>query len=299
MPGYCPLLSLVQMRHHLLGLQPDVVILNLHTSDPDDDQRCRPYARFDERGLPQAIVHPAAGSVGAGIWKQIEREFFVVEVFRKQAGDLVADEILRTPSPENKSDALSSASRHAGNESGVPVQLQQTLEPITQLRTLTEQLGGRFLLALVPSPDQFETRKSKSAQHDEHDSRQLAEVVTEFAREHQISMIEPAVELRETATSDDLFMTSQGQLSPAGHRLYAESLTYAVAMLAGLEPPESAPVVRPVSHTPARTRDPGPSRIPGEPPGHTPPPASIPSQEPQPLPLRSLPRRPRSSTGSN
>ncbi len=273
-PGHCPLLSLTQMRHRMLGLQPDVVILNLDHADAADDERYRPFARFDANGLPHAVVHPAAQSDGTTPWQQLEREFYLAQIFRRHAGGLVAEEVLHSKAGMGAEFEDDDAALPSGSTSGVPVQLRQTLEPIVQLKTLSEQLGGRFLLAIVPYPEQF-GREQQRFQRTAQSAEDFSRLVARFARDAQIPMIDPAQDLLQRSSSEDLFLSSAGSLSVEGHRLYAESLAHAVSMLAGWEPPGSVAPARPVSHS---VEDPG---------------ASTRSAPTQPAPLRSLPRRPR------
>ena len=57
-PGYCPLLSFLQLKQSLIALEPDLVILNFDMSDVADDYRYRGFTMMHGRNELLCCAHP-------------------------------------------------------------------------------------------------------------------------------------------------------------------------------------------------------------------------------------------------
>jgi hypothetical protein len=57
-PDFCPLLSYIQLRHRLLSLEPDLVILQLSPNDVIDDGIKRRQTELGLGDIPLASIHP-------------------------------------------------------------------------------------------------------------------------------------------------------------------------------------------------------------------------------------------------
>lgn len=87
LPGGCPLSSLLLLRHHLLGLQPDVVLQHVDPTDVDDDRLIRPYTFLDEQGVPLVAIHPSLRDSAAPTLLSLSQEFLLLDWAREGVVD--------------------------------------------------------------------------------------------------------------------------------------------------------------------------------------------------------------------
>lgn len=85
-PGACPTIEALQLRHHLLVLQPDVILVHLDPSDLTDEDEVRRHVERGPTGMPTTATHPAlAGKTGVAC--QLDEQFLVVRKIRETLFD--------------------------------------------------------------------------------------------------------------------------------------------------------------------------------------------------------------------
>ena len=98
-PGYCPLLSLLQYRHRLRALNPDVIVLTFEMGDVADDYLVRGFTTHDENGFPLGCRNPLLGNESE--LKKVTEPFCNDEV-AKGAGGRLANRIVIRFSRSNR-----------------------------------------------------------------------------------------------------------------------------------------------------------------------------------------------------
>ncbi len=233
-PGDCPLLSLLRVRHDLLALDADLWLLNFDMSDVADDYRLRPWLIAARDGRPLACPHPSLVLRQPNPWQQLCDRFRLVDWSSRQAGSLWTEALVEPPS----SDPGSLQGQYAWLEDAPPdwtLHIEQTLQPIVRLRTLCR---GKLAVAVCPAPWQVardETRQrgvrvrlgvSRDALFT---SNVPFRILGDFARQHDIPLCDLSEAFRNKDDRVSLFQADRAELSPAGHelvaRLLAERLT--------------------------------------------------------------------------
>lgn len=239
-PGYCPLLSLLQVRHVVIKLQPDLLILDVHVSDVADDYCYRRLTRLDANSLPHACPHPGLLRRGndeghprgdrflLAIW--LKRQFL-----RVSAGHEPARREDQVPCSRGCCDWRS------GDRQSASVYVRQALSPIRDLQTLAGRAGIPLVVAFYPSPDALETdRRSPRSQPRQlpgddrpadgglpsgsDDDVPPPEIVAAYCRRHGVPFFDPVDSFIRAGNSADLFLHNSPRLAPRGHDLYAREL---------------------------------------------------------------------------
>lgn len=195
-PGYCPLLSLLQVRRELMSLQPDCLILHLSPEDFAEDRELRRFARLDRLGVPVACGHPDLLHKDAPRHQRWWEQLSLVHAARRSLGMACRE---NAPQPHW------SQSKGLGEE----IHQQQTLSSLTQLRNLAQAMRAEFVLAVLPSPA-------------DQGNGDFASMLADFAREQQIPLCLAAD--GQATIGPRGFLKGSRQLSPEGHALYARCL---------------------------------------------------------------------------
>jgi hypothetical protein len=143
LPGGCPLTSLLLLRHRLLGLQPDLVLLHLDASDVVDDRSVRPFLHFDAADAPVAAVHPLCDGRAVSPVTRLAEEFALVDCVRRQLGRVWEQ------SAHPTDDMAAAPLKHEAAAAGIrPLARleRQALEPIAETRRL---LAGAYCELVV------------------------------------------------------------------------------------------------------------------------------------------------------
>ena len=229
-PGYCPLLSFLQVRHSLLTLQADLFILNFDMSDVSDDHRYRRQTQIDGSSTPLACAHAHLSTTGSERHHSpLERlrivQWSICQLRRLPLGTTQSDDRRDIDIPE---------SRYAWLKDDPPdwsVYIEQALTPIEQLHQTSRQVYARFFLATYPKPWQVSGSASRDARASlgiatgRHDhSRKPFEVLASFAARHGIPFCDASKPFAQAQHPAALYMTKTDRFSPRGHELYARVL---------------------------------------------------------------------------
>lgn len=210
LPGGCPLLSRLQFRHRLASLQPDSVLLVLHTSDVADDLRVRPLLRTSPDGEPIACPHPTAGVTGP-TWRS---ELAVVDLLSRQLADRW---LASTPPVRSDLRCPTRALEWSRDPLTWAEPLGDMVAPIAGLRDDAERMGAAFTLTAVPSADAVHAGGPNPWR-----------VIGQFAAHERIDWFDPTDGLARHSQAGELFGTSAScgriPLTATGHERLAAAV---------------------------------------------------------------------------
>jgi hypothetical protein len=229
-PGYSPLLSVLQFEHELQRLQPDLVILHFDMSDVSDDSVYRRYLKTSQESSictnPWLEYSRNSGSV----WQQVLQRSALAEFCHTKAVGILHEEAAQSGSG-------SSAERYAWTLQSPPdlrVQIQHAFSPVTRLQQVLAARGTPLYVSTAPvfwqvvSPD---LDAGLAARFGVYDSKPVDrdlpfQILDAFCRQKAITFCNPLAAFREFPESAELFDTrgSQVRLSRYGAALYAREL---------------------------------------------------------------------------
>ncbi|MBO11530.1 MAG: hypothetical protein CMJ68_12315 [Planctomycetaceae bacterium] len=233
-PGECPLLSLLRVRHELLALDADLWLLNFDMSDVADDYRQRPRLISDRNGRPLACPHPSLALGRLNAWQQLCSRFRLVAWSSRELGSLWTRTLVEPPA----SDPGSPQGQYAWLADTPPdwtMHIEQALQPISRLQKMCR---GRLAVTVCPAPWQVarnETRHPDARARvgvpgdSVFNSDVPFQILGDFLRQHDIPVCDLSEGFRTASEGVQLFQPDRAMLSPAGHelvaRLLAEKLT--------------------------------------------------------------------------
>jgi hypothetical protein len=245
-PGDCPLLMWLRLRHSLLALQPDLVIVHVDMTDPADDRRYRRCTRLGASGSPVACPHPSIHGIGATrVWWQDLRLTRAVARRLSVLGPAVPE----GSAPIDEPTAASAWLRESPADWSLYV--EQAFSPLEEIRQAAEAVGGFTVVATAPQPWQVSADACAGrgvreacgvAPGTAFTSRAPFEAVLGFAAAHGLPCCDASPAFQAAPSATELFLDHAPQLSPKGNDLYAialaEFIAQRVAVFGGS--PESA-----------------------------------------------------------
>lgn len=230
-PDYCPLLSYLLLKHSLVGLQPDLIVLNVDMSDVSDDHRYRRFVRADQHGEPLVCRNPRLDDP-ASARRRKHRRCLVLDWAKRQLG-----RVSTSGTAHNDGDDISSPlGKYAWIKDRSPdwsMHVRQALQPIDRIERLAKRMGAEFLVAVIPAPWQISANASNTKQargpagiplNALYRSQTPFQTLGEFLRERKIPFCNPVSEFRGTDSVEALYWSRTPRLSPAGHQLFAREL---------------------------------------------------------------------------
>jgi len=248
-PGYCPLLCYLLIRHRLIALQPDVVVLNFDMSDVADDHRHRPFAIIGSDGIPVACSS-ALKETRRPPSKALFDRFELARLGKSQLEQLLpkgggASDTRDIDAPEGAYAWL------ADDPPDWSVYIRQALAPIEHLRALTAGLRIHCLLATYPVPWQVSSKASSAPgvrrsagvpSSALYSSRAPFELLASFSTHHQIPFLDTSSAFQAARQPERLFLRNSPRFSPQGHEFYAQQLsTFIVSQVPGVWTNSSVP----------------------------------------------------------
>ncbi len=236
-PGYCPLLSLLQVKHQLSALQPDLLVLNFEMSDIADDYRYRRLTAMSPHGLPLSCTNPELlPSPESGASRDCEL-LLLLQWGKQSATGMWAANI----KSEDSGGIGTPAGRYAWLNNRPPdwsAHILHALEPLQQLKQLARGLYCDLLVATGPVPWQISATASCAGNYRDEigvppgthcPSRLPFEILARYCREQRIAFRDTSPAFLEVQDPDRLFQPSSLGYSSAGHELYARELATAIA----------------------------------------------------------------------
>jgi hypothetical protein len=234
-PDYCPLLSYLQMKHQLLGLQPDLVIVNFEMGDVADDYKHRRLTVIPTGGAPLSCAHPALEMPrrGGKLKTQAEQEVLLLPQWCRYRLSCLWAQHQRN---EQSRSIDSPQSRFAWIEDQPPdwsVYIEQSLTPLAQLRDLVGGFGAELVVVVCPAPWQVSAAATSGGRIREdagvpgealYRSPRPFELVAEFCRAHHLACLDLSAAFQRSERPERLFLMNSAALSEEGHALYAQCL---------------------------------------------------------------------------
>lgn len=233
-PNACPLTLSLLYRHRLAALRPDAVVLVMSASDVAEDVRYRSFLRTDADRNPIACPHPSLGGKEQAIdvWRN---EFRLVDWAASAGIQHWLDRGSRV-----RTDMLCETRKAEWlvDPSGTwNAALQTSLEPLRQLKSDVESTRGQFVIAIAPDVSALDTTPPTLAPG--------WQVVAQYARENQITLLDPTQNFSLSQTPSQFFVEPGDQahdtprqcavpLSADGQKLVAYTLAVELAALPGL-----------------------------------------------------------------
>ncbi|RLS57571.1 MAG: hypothetical protein DWH91_03985 [Planctomycetota bacterium] len=245
LPGNCPLQAALQLRHRLLTLQPDLVVVHFDMSDVADNAALRRFVTLDRDDHPLLSINPAARKGGQLCGKKLSEEFLVIH-----QAETVLSKVWGQRTSGVSSDALvDPKTRYLWTSDHPPDQTEailSALEPLQAIRELCEQSGAKLLVSSAPKPWQVSAQASPTREARAPNGIPKGAVWSNPApfqrllnacREWEIPAVVAWNEFRQAEQPENLFLQTSPQMSEEGHRLYAEVLARAIL---GHETPSAA-----------------------------------------------------------
>lgn len=228
-PGYCPLLSYLQLKHSLLGLSPDLVVLSFDMSDVADDYRYRRNATLGADGEILACPHPLLERKPPAPVSEVEKRCLLACWCRTRLGGYFREKSVA----DDKTAVHADLAKYAWLRDEPPdwsIHISQALSPIEPIQRLAAGAGASFVLAVSPTPWQVSSTASsgpgvRAAAGVPEDvlyhSRVPFQLLGEYAQQQGVAFVDASPTFSQDPNPDDLFWKNAPRLSERGHDLYA------------------------------------------------------------------------------
>ncbi len=244
LPGNCPRIAALHLRHRLLALQPDLVVLHFDMSDVAEDAAVRRFVALDRQGHPTLATHPATRKACQLRRPRLSDEFLVVQQAEQQLAKLWDREI-----PLTGESIISRHQRYLWTADDAPdleAEIKSAFAPLTTIRELCDALGARLLVSTTPKPWQVSPQASNTPE---------ARAVNGIPKDACWTNTAPFQRLQAACLTADipcviplsaflqapqpahLFLRKSPGLSAQGHVLYARELADSIT---GKTPQESS-----------------------------------------------------------
>jgi len=231
-PDYCPLLSYLQLRHRLLGLAPDVILLNFDMSDISDDHAVRWFVVSDASGNPANCPHPGLEMPRQGNRRSVLDALLLPQWGRQRLNAFLADQTSRVAStsidfPRSKYLWLADAPPDWEDA------IEQAFSSLELIRDLVEGQRIQFFVTAIPAPWQISAAATTGGGIRErlgipadglYRSRRPFEMLSDYCRQRDIEFIDVSPEFQSQSSGQRLYLKYAAEFSPEGHELYAREL---------------------------------------------------------------------------
>jgi hypothetical protein len=226
-PGYSPLLSLLQYRNELFRLQPDLILLHFDMTDVADDVVHRRYLKYSDG--QQICINPL-------LRNQENDQSSVLNLLKKSAiWRAVTARILNAGHAANSSSTSTICRNYEWTtDSALDLRLQvrHAMDPVIRLADLARQHHTQLVIATSPVPWQVVSSDDfpELSQHIRlsgswpvsKDVPQL--VLNALCSNLSISFCDATTAFRSVKASSKLFRSDAPQLSEFGTALYAREI---------------------------------------------------------------------------
>ncbi len=250
LPGSCPRIAALRLRHRLLALQPDLVVLHFDMSDVAEDAAVRRFVDLDREGHPTLGTHPATRKACQLKRPRLCDEFMVVQTAQQQLAKLWDREM-----PSSGESILHRKQIYRWTDDNPPdieSEIQSALAPLGAIRDLCAALGIKLLVSTSPKPWQVSPQASNTPEaravngipkdacwkSPEPFQRLLAACKTA-----EIQCVVPLSAFLQAPQPEQLFLRQSPGLSPLGHQLYAEALARGILGEGASEPSSGSEIV--------------------------------------------------------
>lgn len=228
-PEYCPLLSLLQYRHQLQSLDPDVIVLTFEMGDVADDYRVRGFTSLDENGMPLGCRNPRLGK--SSNFERLQNQFVTVKWLKSRLNEFRSEDSYE--SLEQIDHTIGRFAWIRDNPSDWSAYVQNALKPIGQLGEIGREQNALVVLAVMPAPWQIsadatsdpEVRKRFGiAPSVVYDNREPFDILSAAAVDAQVEYLDVSKFFAQAGNPEEFYLHSQPWLSARGHEAYANVL---------------------------------------------------------------------------
>ncbi len=226
-PGYCPLLSRLQLQHQLQQLKPDIVVLHFDMNDVADDAVYRRALKTNE-GQQICVNHMLAPDRREpNSLLRLLRSSALLRLIQQETGLAATHSSAQGFASLNDRYRWTTASRVA-----LRLQIEHALEPIQQLAQFAERSGFRLLVSSSPTPWQVATADDfpvLAEQMGPDVSWPLIEdipyqILTAISARSSVAFCNAATKFRAFSEPAKLFQNDSPGLSRYGAALYAREI---------------------------------------------------------------------------
>lgn len=228
-PHYCPLLSLLQYRHQLRALDPDVIVLTFEMGDVADDYLVRGFTSLDESGLPLACCNPRLGKKSD--FERVENQFLTLKWLKSWLSGSEAGSSY--DSLEQIDHAIGRFAWIRNNPDDWSAYIQNAFKPIGQLAEIAREQDAIVVLAVVPAPWQISAEATSDPDARKrygiaptvvYDNREPFDLLESAAADAGVEYFDVSRIFSQAGNPEELYLHTQPWLSARGHEAYANVL---------------------------------------------------------------------------
>lgn len=247
-PGDCPLIAALRLKHELAALRPDLVICHFDMSDVADDYLLRRLTLLGRGDEPLACPHPLLEKPVRGVGQQVGDHFLIARLAHQSLANFWRKE---RPN-EASSDIDHPLGKFAWLSDEPPdwsPHIQQAFSALIDVQQATSILSSRLLITTCPAPWQVSAKASSGRGVREasgiptsaHFRSELPfSLLANFAKQRGLALCDASADFRQANRSEELFLTNAPRLSAAGHELYATTVARFLAENSHALPPPTA-----------------------------------------------------------
>lgn len=229
-PGDCPLIAALRLKHELAALQPDLVICHFDMTDVADDYSLRRHALLGHGDEPLACPNPLLEKPARGVGQTIGDQFLLARFAHQKVSGL-----WRQSRPEEISEEidhpLGKFAWLADDPPDWTLHIRQAFASLDDVAKRASNGGSRMLVITCPTPWQVSSRASSGIGVRESAGVPEGTVfrsqlpftqLGEFAKRHGLVVCDASPTFRADTQPEELFLSNAARLSATGHDAYAK-----------------------------------------------------------------------------
>ncbi len=228
-PGYCPLLSWLQLRHQLMALDPDLIIVLFDMTDVAEDLSYRRFTETSSGGRPLAAIHPSLTQSQQS--KSIQDNFVSWQLAQEALTNVFSDQ-----PPDAARQPVDPRTQYAwltDESTAYDRFVELALSPVQSIRDVARNRGIPVLLAGHPAPWQVSGTASPGARDVRLNgisrgqviaSRRPFALLAQFASEIGLPFCDASTDFLSSRDPDRLFQHQTRGFTAAGTELYARAI---------------------------------------------------------------------------
>jgi len=234
-PGNCPRLAALQLRHRLMALQPDLVLLHFDMSDVAEDATVRRFVALDRQGHPALATHPATRKACQLRRPRLSEEFLMVQQVEQQLARIWDREM-----PSSGETVVDRRQRYRWTDDDPPdleAEIESAFAPLVSIRQLCDAMRAKLLVSTSPKPWQVSGQASNTPEARAVNgipkdacwqSTAPYKRLVVACKAGQILYVIPLAAFLDAPQPEQLFLRKSPGLSAQGHEVYAQVLAQTI-----------------------------------------------------------------------